>query len=83
MKYELTTLTDVIDKIPMDRIGICMKELTVMCLQAKISIDLARSLNPDAKFQFGPIIWDDDGKGEVETKHFINKQYVATTKAVV
>jgi len=66
MKYELESITDIFNKIPTDRVEIFMKELTDAVLQAKLTIDVARFIEPDFEItQAKPFIWDDDDKGEV------------------
>jgi len=70
MKYELTTLRDVFDKVPADRIEDCLLELAVTMKQAKAMRDLlscagtAVSGEPVSTYMEWPerITWTDDGK---------------------
>ena len=67
--------------MPTDRIEDCMKELTVGLMQMKLSFDLAVALDPNAKAELpDPLIWDDDGRGEIQVRHHFNYQEILTTK---
>jgi len=70
-KYELRpeTIIDIIEKIPTDRVEVLMPELTEVILQAKLSYDFAKVLDPNAKATCKSFIWEDDGKGEVTVIH--------------
>ena len=80
-KYELYTIQDILEKIPTDKLKICMKELTEMLLQAKISFDVLKTFDssPICKLP-NPIIWEDDGKGNIQVNHFINDIKALVTK---
>jgi hypothetical protein len=43
MKYELRTLKDVFDKVPIDRIGDCMKEIGIAMIQVLIPFKSGKS----------------------------------------
>lgn len=73
ISYELTTIRDIFEKVPADRIQDCCRELGTLLAQSKALSDLleaagnsighsaevARMKMPDT------ITWTDDGKGEL------------------
>jgi len=61
MTYQLTTLADVFNKVPADKIELCMAEIGLaMALAKATSIDLeVQMVWPEVTE------WIDDGKGEV------------------
>ena len=68
MKYELRTLKDVFDKVPIDRIGDCMKEIGIEMIQAKAMLGLMNIVaeSEASVFQFPEsTAWIDDGKNEI------------------
>ncbi len=79
-KYKLRTETiiDIIDKIPTDRIETLMAELTEIILQAKLSVDLSRALDPSSTINLGDLVWNDDGKGSVVVNHTISDGKTST-----
>lgn len=75
-QYELTTIRDIFEKVPVERIADCCKEIGQALIQSRYQlqlvqaaavalgeeIDMAEALRfPDS------ITWTDDGKGEIET----------------
>lgn len=88
-KYEISTktLNDIMEKIPSDRWDTVMDELKIGLQHAQMSFDLANSLEEifdskektECKFP-DPIIWVDDGRGEVKVNHSINNEKIFTTK---
>lgn len=76
-KYELTTIKDIHDKVPLDRIEDCMSEITALLVQSKTTAEAITGL---AKIQgldcldvemikFPETLdWIDDGKGEITMK---------------
>lgn len=76
-EYELTTIADIFDKVPSDRIRDCCRELGMILAQTKALTELmaatAESVGlPDASSHDTvgiafPIVWTDDGKGELVT----------------
>ena len=80
MKHELKTLKDIFNKIPANRIEVCMKEITEALLQCKGYEAAYKQLDKKAQSIFPDvIIWEDDGKGEVSIHHVVNKKYICTT----
>ncbi len=76
MEYEITTLKDVFDKLPADRIKPCLHELAIAMEQAKAMREL---LNATGKAIAGASVdvdflwpetstWIDDGKGTIDLK---------------
>lgn len=70
MNYELTTIKDIFDKVPADRVSTCMAEITTLILgakekQAAVS-EAAQMLGGSIRTYFPESVnWMDDGKGEV------------------
>ena len=84
MEYEIKTIQDIIEKIPTDKVGVCMKELTVCIIHAKLSVDIARALDPNATFNCpANFKWTDDDKGNVKVHHFFNNQEEFITREKV
>ena len=76
MKYEITTLKDVFDKVPADRIKSCLHELAIAMEQAKAIHEL---LNTVGKAVAGDSVdvnlswpetttWIDNGKGTIDLR---------------
>ena len=85
-KYELTTLRDIFEKVPLHKIDECMKELTALMKECKTveaamkgfahvatgDADNASCVWPET------VTWVDDGRGEVSANVSINDVHVAT-----
>lgn len=80
MKYEITTLKDIFDKLPAGRIKPCLHELAIAMEQAKAMHEL---LNAAGKAISGDSVdvdfswpdtstWIDDGKGTIDLKFMDN-----------
>lgn len=75
ISYELTTIRDIFEKVPTDRIQDCCRELGTMLAQSKALSDLleaaGESLDHPAELvrlkMPDTVIWTDDGKGELTT----------------
>jgi len=73
MKYELTTIKDIFDKVPVDRIEACLDELAKIIIQSKHlnnsmceAVNLINGSKPDNAIRWPDMItWIDDGKGEL------------------
>ena len=76
MEYQLTTLKDVFDKVPADRIKVCLHELAVAMRQTKAMAEL---LGANASALAGQEVgcavqwpetstWIDDGEGTLDLK---------------
>lgn len=63
-QYELTTIRDIFEKVPADRIKDCCRELGMLLAQTRLMADITQH---ECEFDF-PIVWTDDGKGEVVTE---------------
>ena len=64
MDYELTTIEDIYKKVPPDRWNVCLdelKELFRIRAEKEFSKDIITHQEPR------PLIWRDDGKGEIRT----------------
>lgn len=76
MEYQLTTLQDVFDKVPADRIGVCLGELAVAMKQTKAMQELlAAAATAIAGDEVGCAVewpgtstWIDDDKGTLDLK---------------
>ena len=60
--YELTTIKDIFDKVPADRIELCCQELGSLMAQYK---SLAEAMPEAGLLPEFPLKWIDDDKGEV------------------
>ena len=70
MKYKLSTLRDVFNQIPEDKIDVCLRELAVMMLHSKF-IERSSGITiiwPDS------IEWIDDDKGDIKININIRKR---------
>lgn len=63
-QYELTTIRDIFDKVPADRIQECCEELGILLAQTKATASLAGYPTECVTIDL-PIVWADDGKGEL------------------
>lgn len=81
-KLRPETVVDIIEQVPEDRVDTLMRELAEMIKQAKLSYDLCKSLDPNAKAEIRtPFIWEDDGTGEIAVTHSIDDRvFLKTTK---
>ena len=70
-EYKLTTLQDILDKVPADRIEDCMKELATMFTDAKGLCEVTLK-GQGKEYEAGDITlpefitWIDDGKGDIQ-----------------
>lgn len=70
-EYRLTTIKDIFDKIPADRLADCMDELKRLMILGKNTGEFAASLFEDVGISVGvtkfpdSIVWKDDGKKEI------------------
>jgi hypothetical protein len=86
-EYELITIKDIFDKVPADRIEVCMDELKISLVQAKSTVEMleviaeqigekgtAETVCPE-KF-----IWVDDGLGINEQRWNVNGKPIMSMK---
>ena len=80
MEYQISTLRDIFEKIPTDKLDVFMKELTKTLQNAKTvndsMCDIARALGQDVNVAFEwpeHITWIDDGKGNIKTTFGFDK----------
>ena len=74
MEYQLTTIKDIFDNVPADKIELCMKELAVGIIQAKSMNNLfckvagaLQGEQPDRAVEWPETCtWIDDDKGEID-----------------
>lgn len=74
--YELTTIRDIFDKVPADRIQDCCRELGTLLAQSKGLAELIQCTGEAIGFdEAQPLMkmpetytWVDDGKGEIVTR---------------
>lgn len=62
--YELTTIQDIFDKVPTERIQECCRELGLLLAQTKAMAGIAAPTDFSLVFT---IEWTDDGLGDVTT----------------
>jgi len=70
MEYKLTTIKDIFDKVPADRIEVCCKEIGLVLTQAKQVQEIARGIGELQNIDGSVILvdeftWIDDDKGEI------------------
>ena len=81
MTYQFTTFQEMFDRVPADKIELCLREIGIALVHAKSTGELvyetAKALaerdgkpfpeRPKSLFAISvPIEWHDDGKGEIE-----------------
>ena len=69
MEYELTTIKDILEKVPVSKIEQCMEELTVLLKQAKTIKNITEMAGNGAALDFvcpDTFTWVDDGRGSIE-----------------
>lgn len=74
--YELSTIRDIFDKVPSDRIQDCCRELGTLLAQSKALAELVRvtadtmGIDENEPLMKMPesFTWVDDGKGEIVTR---------------
>ena len=90
-KYELTTLRDIFEKVPLHKIEVCLKEITALMVECKTveaamkglahattgDSDNAECIWPE------PLTWIDDGEGDITAKIIVNGEYVSTIQTKV
>lgn len=78
MEYQLTTIKDIFDNVPTDKVELCLKELAVGIIQAKAMNDIIcetaeiiEGNKPDAAVKWPETCtWTDDDKGEIDLSFF-------------
>jgi len=80
-EYELITIKDIFEKIPLDRLETCLDELKAMLLQSRRLFDFTGSL-PDG-VTMERIIWIDDGKGELTTQVNVGDQWICSVRGTM
>lgn len=76
MEYQLTTLKDVFDKVPTDKIKVCLSELAIAMRQAKAMAELLGATTSALAGQEAVCAvqwpetstWIDDGEGTLDLK---------------
>lgn len=86
--YEISTIKDIFDKIPEDRIDTCMNELKVLIKQARAMNELLSAAAESVaeidesmriKTEFPTILhWIDDGAGEVTMQYQCGDEHIFT-----
>lgn len=75
-KYKFKTIKDLYEKVPVDRIETCLKELAVILIQSKhlenamcLATNEITGKMPDRAFAFpDEIVWVDDGEAELTSR---------------
>lgn len=94
MQYELVTIKDIFEKVPADKIQICMAEIATGLSQAAAMRDLFKHVAEHVSEQEGidgtaivkcpdVFTWVDDGKGEVDVTFTANGEQVMKTQTIV
>ena len=67
--YDISTLRDIFEKVPTDRVPALMREMEVMIIQAQAMRDLVRSVSDDGEVGIewpGVVVWTDDEKHTID-----------------
>ncbi len=77
MEYQLATIKDIFDKVPAERIGACMHELTAMLIQSAALRNMitiaakAEGIGISEAFSFPEFLtWTDDDTGNIDLTLF-------------
>lgn len=71
-QYKLTTLQDVFEQVPVDKIHLCLRELGDAMVEAKRLSEVVKETAWRAAFKWAsPCTWIDDGK-ENQTFRFLD-----------
>ena len=78
-EYKLTTIKDIFDKVPTDRVKVCMAELTELILNCKerkeVMEGVTKVLGGKVTTLFPESVnWMDDEKGEITVNQTITIQ---------
>lgn len=76
-RYELTTIKDIFDTVPVEKMADCLNELGVLMVQAKgmhnamsVAAELVSGEKPACVFEWPePVTWIDDDKGEITANY--------------
>ncbi len=74
MEYQFTTIKDIFDNVPSEKIEQCLEELGVAMVQAKSmndllceTVDVMANVKPDGAVEWPETCtWIDDGNGEID-----------------
>lgn len=83
--YELVTIKDIFDRVPADRIELCMNEIAQGMAEAKVLFSALDSLAKDLGSEDGAkmkwpdkVAWRDDKKGEITMHCVVNDVPICT-----
>lgn len=90
-EYKLTTIKDIFELVPADRIGDCMEELTTLLVQAKGMLGVIETAGEILGAKKEDIeclcpetfTWVDDGKGEIVSNFSVNGEEAFGLKTMV
>lgn len=66
-EYELTTIQDIFDKVPAERIPECCREIGQALAQTALMRELAVACGAQVIGIQWPLVWKDDHKGEIDS----------------
>lgn len=86
-RYELTTISDIWQKVPLDKIELCCAELAQALIAMKLGLDAMNAAAPGSASIRKTWTWVDDDKSEVrmglaimDQGKVIAREHVATVK---
>lgn len=91
-KYEITTVKDIFDNVPVEKIDMCLRELAELMKRAKrmnnvlcITVGLVIGKEPLQAIEWPETItWVDDDKGEIITRYIApDGENIITTKTTL
>jgi len=88
-EYQLTTIKDIFDKIPPDRIDVLMAELTTIIKRAQAVTNLMKVVSKDVTGKEIGIVfpdtitWNDDGKGSIKIHIQAHKKTLMTVEETI
>lgn len=92
-EYQFTTIKDIFETVPVDKIPVCLKELGALMVQAKamdkamcLAAELETGEKPEKAFDWPePVTWIDDDAGEVVARYTMpgNDEPFLTIKTVL
>lgn len=79
VEYKISTIKDIYEKVPFDRVELCMKELSILIRQAQATKSLCNDVanvvfgKPFDKVGFPEtLVWKDDNEGKITMNISIN-----------
>ena len=88
-EYQLTTIKDIFEKIPSDRIDTLMAELTIVVKRAQSINGIMQTISKNVVGKEGrsifpdTITWKDDGNGSIKINILVNDTPIMTVEETI